>query len=713
MERLGTATPVHREVVVAGLPMLLRPESVRVQAQGAAVVAMRLELDVPEGPPGDDKGPVEALTRAKARVAELDITLGALQAERQLAARLAPGFDPEGSLPTAERMAGWLAIEGALEPWIERVDTEIRAARRDLAGAHAAVAALEEQVSGSTEEGAWRDWQPTRRLILSTDSNRKTELTLTYQVPGCTWSAAYVLDVHASLQQGRFAMRALVSQQTGESWDEVALALTTTPCQREVDTPHLPPLRIGTHLPPRPPAWRELPAGFDALFPDEVASMLQETEPDVVVDDVSVTNGSSGWSDDIQLGDQEQEAHEVLAEIESWGSISLDDDAQSVEPTVALPMPQEAETTAPQPPARMAGPAGVMGVGTAVGDDAVMLPPVPLTQELDLDPVTIPAPETSPKQVAVRGLTPSERDAPAGAAQLEVDPDLLDFSRLRLRSFDTPRGVRGRLMPVDDEGLLAEAELPEAARERFLSAWRQAHKDADVVAQRPLPRHHKRPGPVAERHLRFDAQGTVDVPSDGRAHSVAVFGESVELQLQYHAIPRSDPRAFRRVRAQLPEETALPSGPVDVFLDGTLQRTTPWGGSEGTETMELGLGAQEGIQLTRTVRYREETAGIIGGGRCMHTTIDVRVASRLPEPITVHLVERVPVPVDPQAGPAVVITTSTPIVKPYRPPGDSQGLQGAKVQLVEVEAEGEARAVLGYAVTLGANEELVGGDERA
>ncbi|MEQ1506650.1 MAG: DUF4139 domain-containing protein, partial [Myxococcota bacterium] len=234
---------------------------------------------------------------------------------------------------------------------------------------------------------------------------------------------------------------------------------------------------------------------------------------------------------------------------------------------------------------------------------------------------------------------------------------------------------------------------------------------ARAVPSRPLPPHHVLPEPIGGADVSIDAAGLVDVPADGLAHSVAVRTWPVGLEVAYRAVPRRDPRVFRRVTATIDYPSPLLPGPVDVYVGGRLELTSPWAGSPGRGQLRIGLGAEDRLKLVRNVRYREETAGLFGGSRRLHTTIEVQVASSLGRGVRVELLDRLPIPRDGKE-PVVEETEAAPVARPYTGEPDGPILKGGRVQWVEVPPGSEARATLGYAVTLGARDELVGGDRR-
>jgi hypothetical protein len=294
---------------------------------------------------------------------------------------------------------------------------------------------------------------------------------------------------------------------------------------------------------------------------------------------------------------------------------------------------------------------------------------------------------------------------------VQADPDHLDFHRLRLAGPEAGPGVRGRLQPLRTDAWLAEAGLPPAGRRRYHDVVQQLREAMGRARDRALPPHHVRPGPVKGADTVFRTSGTVHLPSDGRFHSVALFEEPLRLTTRYVAVPRHDPRVYRRVTASLQRSEPLLPGPVEVLVDGALELTTPWEGSAHAGALQMHLGVEDRLSLARNVRYDEASVGMFGGRRKLSTAIEVTVASAMGSDVEVEVLERVPV-VPESADATVEIEASSPRAVPYEGRPDAPVREGIVRQRLPVAAKGSATARLTYAVTLNSKDEIVGGDRR-
>jgi hypothetical protein len=729
--RAGPLPVADGRIEVRKLPLLLDPTTLRVRVDGAEIAEVRAELDLLDEDRAEAPKRLEALRSARDELAALDVEVEASRELRRTLAALVPGFDdgdPRRPVPDPARFTAWLEADRAIGLRVEALDETLRSLlvrRRDLAER---LAVLEHEAQAASTEERWQRWMPTRRVSIRAVGARAAELQveLSYRIAGATWSPAYTLDADEALRSGRFSMRASIVQATGEDWRGVRVTLSSAPSERWIDVPELASMRLGTRQRAAPSGWRALPADLDALFPPEIVGVSPPTEPGPAKTETllmstrfggepggraaarerALDGVAAGVDDDVDLGEAEWMAEE-------------EDLSSALEPvTGATPAPAPtrrpmsksrpkadgAPRPPPAPPSSAAMPEAmarrsVSMVGGAVGDVVGALVSAPLAAAAAL----------APKGGRGRAAGPGMRRA-EGEPQVDIEPDWLEYGRLRLADWTAGPGARGRLKPVSEAEVLIERGAQAAVR-RLVREQAASEARATAVGARALPPHHVVPGPVQGNDVRIDAQGAVDVPSDGLPHSVAVEAWPADLEVSYRTVPRADPRAFRRVAARLQYDRALLPGPVDVYVGGKLELTSPWPGSAGRGVLRIGLGAEDRLKVVRNVRYTEASAGVFGGSRRLQTDIEVKLASSLGRPVSVEILERLPVPLD---GREVTVeqTEASPLADPYEGEADGPILTGGRRQVVEVPPGGEARAVLGYAVTLGSKDEIVGGDRR-
>ena len=116
---------------------------------------------------------------------------------------------------------------------------------------------------------------------------------------------------------------------------------------------------------------------------------------------------------------------------------------------------------------------------------------------------------------------------------------------------------------------------------------------------------------------RYDAEGLVVIPSDGQPHRVALLAAETTPALRLLTVPRERPEIYREAELQNPCEAPLLSGPVDVYVEGSLLTTARIDHIDRGGTLRVGMGVEDRLRVARNVRSEEDTAGParrLGGG---------------------------------------------------------------------------------------------------
>lgn len=681
--RRGVVPCAEGTAVVRGLPLLLDGSTLR--ARGSAPIhSLRHRLDLEDASRTTAPADAEVLARLQADLTEAEVELRLVREQQERLRSLRPTL-PDDVHADAAVLDVWAELPQALRPW--RADLQRRDATlvAGMARLREELAVLQERASQASSEAAWRHWSPTRLVELQVDvPDGELEVELSYRVRGATWTPAYALHTDARYRRGLFVLRALVAQDTGEDWRGVSLTLATSSCERTVDLPELPSLRLGTAQPDRPSPWRPLPADLDRLFPADLGAAPQPSSltmlalPSTVLDVDSKDDGpalpeekSRYWSRDrakVELAEEEEE--------------DLEDYAVGAAP----------------PPSMMASPATMTGGA----------PPSPKHKHKRKAKPRGRA-SIQPHGGAAPGSGSGRRRAPP--PEVEVRGDLLDYPSLRLAGWGDPSQRRGHLYAVSLELEVREAQLPATAAAWVLDRLRRAQERAQRASGLALPPHHTLPGPVEGADFAFPPRADTEIPSDGRWHSVALDSEEIELDVRLRTVPRMQLKAYRTVVATLGGRShPLPPGPVDVIVDGAHTLSAPWRGSPGGGRLEVGLGVEDGLKITRNVRYHDESAGLFGGGRRLHTEVEVELASSLSRAVQVEVLDRVPVSSEDDV--RVELVDSQPPAAEFKGDPDGPVLEGGLRQEVPLPAGGQLRTTLHYTVTLAGRLELAGGDRR-
>jgi uncharacterized protein (TIGR02231 family) len=281
----------------------------------------------------------------------------------------------------------------------------------------------------------------------------------------------------------------------------------------------------------------------------------------------------------------------------------------------------------------------------------------------------------------------------------------LDFGRLRL---DAPSaGRHGALHALTLEQLEREAGRDLRGMNEALGHARAMESAIDVLSAPPL---HSYPDSLYGFDHRYDATTTVEVPSDGAFHSVAITEAEGPASMLHVSVPREDPAVFRTLSFTSPLEGAVLRGPVDVYLDGSLLVSSSVDPSPTGGKLEIGMGVDESVKVARNVRFREESAGLMGGSNHLVHEIEIEVRNAGGAPIRLEVRERLPVTAKGEEEIEVRAGKTSP---PWHDtPPEDPSLEGGKRWLLDVRAGAEVKLSTEYTIRIASKNELVGGNRR-
>jgi uncharacterized protein (TIGR02231 family) len=208
----------------------------------------------------------------------------------------------------------------------------------------------------------------------------------------------------------------------------------------------------------------------------------------------------------------------------------------------------------------------------------------------------------------------------------------------------------------------------------------------------------------------YEAEGTVDVPSNARPHRVTLRGAEAPARPRFRTVPRQSAEVYRETELENPFDAPLLAGPVEVFLDGALLATSSIPSVDRGGTIALGLGVEQRIRVARNARVREAAAGLLGGSTVVEHEVVVDLGSALGHPAVVDVIDRIPVTDEKDV--EIAYLPGKPHGEDYRQLERGMPVRGGKRWTVTVPAGGKAQVAFGYRITLPAKNEIVGGNRR-
>ena len=213
----------------------------------------------------------------------------------------------------------------------------------------------------------------------------------------------------------------------------------------------------------------------------------------------------------------------------------------------------------------------------------------------------------------------------------------------------------------------------------------------------------------------FAADGTVDVRSDGAWHSIAVTAVPGRAVMRHVTVPREQVDVFRMATIANPLAGPLLPGPIDVYDRGTFLVTSTVEHTPPGAAMDLGLGVDPRVKLSRNTEFREETTGVLRGGLRLHHAIKIDVENLAEAAIDLEVRERLPVTRDDDDDVEIVVGRIDPAWERFTPDSAApreRRLRGGYRWRLSVPAGGKRALRAAYEVRIAGKHELVGGNRR-
>ncbi|MFE9928871.1 DUF4139 domain-containing protein [Streptomyces sp. NPDC005533] len=680
------SVPPDGRVRVPGLPRSLDPGSLRARVLGAPGVRVtEARVEVEAAPLGT--GTPDALRREVERLGDAHAAaqgrrnrqLSLIEEVRSLHPVPPPRKrdDPHRRTP----VDAWLELADFVDERLAGLHARLVELEEALRTAEHAFSVAADRLARASTDAPSPHVETTLCAALTLDGagEDEVEVELEYGVPGAVWVPAYRLTHRQGDDSGHLVLRASVAQRTGEDWTGVRIALATADLRRRTDLPKLRSVRIGRRQPaPAPSGWREPPAGLAGLFAGYEAAGPRPVTP--------AASATAGAGSDLLAAAAHLTSGASATSVTSVGGYGYGpvpppppppapQGYGGAMPDFALPAPAQSAASRPGGPARSAG---RTFAGAPAMAPAAMAPAMPPAGMAPAAPGGAPPP---PRPEPVAG--PPQ---PSGAE--------LDYAALVLCGPDEPGARRGRLFPGSPVD-------PVAA---------ECRRRAETVASLPLPGQSVRPRESAGSFdHRFDATARADVPSDGTWHTVTVAEVPVGLRTEYLCVPSVEQTVYATLVLSNATDQALLAGPVEVVVDDEFLLTAALPTLAPGGVRRVGLGAAEGIRVTRRTNLRESTSGLRNNTTVLDHRVHVELANRLARPVTVEVRERVPVTSDPD----VRIEERADWTAPEEGTGPEHHAPGTRVWRLDLPAGATAALDGGYEIRIPTGKALVGGNRRS
>ncbi len=722
-----------RTVRIGGLPLGLEDGSVRARVEaGSAVgngatdgalpaaVDLRVVLDVPELDPSLRPADDAELEAARLEEQRLEREVAHLEHQAAQLERLQLVPRPRGktgAAPPPSPTASRLSLIRFKAERVRLLADRLRQSRDRLDAAHRRRELLEDQARRATSARQAHEHELRKAVLISLRGGREDlpsiRLHLDYLVPGARWAPAYALRFDEGMTGAALSARAIVAQDTGEDWRQVALTLSTAEAQAWNELPDLASIRIGRRQPTPPRVgWRPPPTGVDELYSDwdrVFGARVPRPTPSV--------NGEGGLLDEptrvipVPASADPNAITGVVpgvvqAALERMRGDDFDEDTavRGAVPPPAARRESRARRITAGVAAAAAMPAALarnLG-GRADRRQTLMAPPPPA-----------PGGGGIPMNMLAQAPLAPEPTQPAIGRSVEVEAsaDMLRYGDLRMSPPSSRR--RGRLALASRVELYLALLIEQRVEVRFdvLGAVESARHRSLAVS---LP-----PGVVLAWAEGYDyayrAEARVDVPSDGDSHSLPLVERTAASEPLFVVVPRESTDVFRTATVENPLDSPLLPGSVNVYLRGDFLLTSRVELTPPRGKFTVGLGVEQGIKVARNTRYREESAGLMGGALLLRHQIHVELRSNLGQPAPIEVRERIPVAREEDDDVQVSVQAVRPQWEEWlqdqaRP--SEAGLRGGYRWRLNLAAGAREELRADYDIRIPAKQELAGGNRR-
>jgi hypothetical protein len=672
---------------LCGLPLSLLDDSVALRVEGAeprpVVVDFRVLLRVTGATEESDLE--QRLEKARQQCLNLATQRTTLQRLLSALSALEPAPRPRGSegAPLGDyHLEGLLELLDFREKTTAQLDAELLQVEREIEKAQDRLSQLQHQKSQQAPAARPNALEKALVVSLRGTAVEGSRLILEYRVPGARWAPAYSVSFSPALDQAELAMRAVVAQKTGEDWSGVALTLCTADPNERRQPPEWKSLRIGRAGEVSGPRWYPPPAGTEQLFQGFDAARNRFRS--------QTTTLESG------LRDLPPPPPPLPPE-------SSDHPSQKVGASFVPAAP--AFQAAPMPALVAPAPLG----GSAAAGASVDFQPGPKPGSALPSPFAMPARARSAPGAA-QDFYDEATESLSVETTVTVDQRYQRFQSLRLLDFSSPQ--RGRLVALETLEEYQESRSLTWTREQVVLAMGEALRAASRVEGGQPPPGYAYPGAQSGFDFSYRAEAPVDLASDGAFHTVPVFVTDLTPTISYVCTPRESQQVFRSAAMSNPSGRALPEGPADISVGGDFLHTTPVRAVTPEGVLQLGLGVEQSIKVSRNVHFKEGTSGLMGGTTDLSHTITIEAVNHRPSSVLLEVRESLPAPAEAHKDEMKVL------LGPIKPgwesfvPEESPLLKTAYRWKLPLPAGGKVTASATYFIEIPSKYELQGGNRR-
>ncbi|WP_167016062.1 DUF4139 domain-containing protein [Chitinophaga sp. Cy-1792] len=189
--------------------------------------------------------------------------------------------------------------------------------------------------------------------------------------------------------------------------------------------------------------------------------------------------------------------------------------------------------------------------------------------------------------------------------------------------------------------------------------------------------------------VMFDIPVPYSIPPDGKPYTVGIKELEVDAGYQYYAVPKLDKAAFLMANITDWESFNLLDGEASIYYEGTYLGKTLLEMKSGNDTLQLSLGKDKQVLISRTLQKDESRKSFIGGRTTLAKSWEIAVRNNKQTPINIIVQDQLP----------IKVAAETDVSKVEY--GDASLDEDTKILSwnLKIPAAGEQKRVLKYSVT--------------
>jgi uncharacterized protein (TIGR02231 family) len=143
--------------------------------------------------------------------------------------------------------------------------------------------------------------------------------------------------------------------------------------------------------------------------------------------------------------------------------------------------------------------------------------------------------------------------------------------------------------------------------------------------------------------VEYDIKLAYSIPCDGKTHFVAVQSKDIPANYIHFAAPKMDKDAFLVAKITDWDELNLAAGSVNIYFDGTFVGESYIDPSNLTDTLDLTLGRDKNMVVTRVKQKDKTREKLIGEDKVKTVTYEITVRNTRSSASDFNLQDQIPV----------------------------------------------------------------------